>query len=93
MWNLDTKEEVWSFRNIDAIINCITVSYDDRLIFTGDTEDTILLFSFESGNLLYSGRRHDNELVNLYIPEGGEYLVSCDKDGQIYIWCIEDFIW
>ncbi|MBN1797575.1 MAG: hypothetical protein JW822_03300 [Spirochaetales bacterium] len=91
VWDLAAKEEIWSYRNIDGIIQCITVTADNRYIFTGDSEDTIHQFSFKSGRLLNSVQYHTHGILDIFITDYDKHLVSYDKYNNIYIWNLADF--
>jgi WD40 repeat protein len=91
VWDRSTMQKVWSYPDISGYIKCLAISADDKYIFTGDSEDTIHVFSLESGSLLNSVRYCKSEILYIFITDNDEHLAAYDENGNIFVWKMADF--
>ncbi len=48
LWSVETQKEIAELKGHNESVNCVTFSHDGKYIISGSSDDTIIIWSFES---------------------------------------------
>ena len=65
-------------------IFCLCFSEDDTMLFTGDNNGVIKIWSTQTGMLIDVFKNHDKPINELFYYHN--YLISCSEDQSVIIW-------
>ncbi|MBU1211606.1 MAG: protein kinase [Alphaproteobacteria bacterium] len=85
IWNLNTLDEVRSYREQGDFVTSVGFSPDDSLIASGTLSGSIAIYRTNSRSRLRRLKDHDGEVTALAFSPDGERLVSASKDGTVRI--------
>lgn len=85
IWNLNTLDEVRSYREQGDFVTAVGFSPDDSYIASGTLSGSIAIYRTSSRSRLRRLTDHDAEVTAVAFSPDGELLVSASKDGTVRI--------
>ena len=88
LWRATDGRELLRLKVEDAV--SIAFSPDGQMIATGSFDGALRLWDTATGNLLFEGREHFQQIQRLVFIPDGTRLISGSQDGTILVWNIPD---
>lgn len=84
IWDIDTGEELWSWRDHEMITS-VAISPDEKLAVTGSFE-TVRAWSILSGGLKHNFTGHKGWISEVVFAPNGKMLATASNDQSIKLW-------
>ncbi|MBA3752047.1 WD40 repeat domain-containing protein [Candidatus Dependentiae bacterium] len=86
LWN---KDPLRLFKKLFDLIWCVSLSPDERLLFTGSHDGTAWVWDVESGKPLMQLKGHTETIFSAEIYSCGTRILTASSDGTARLWDIK----
>ncbi|XP_054714076.1 WD repeat-containing protein 3-like [Uloborus diversus] len=90
LWNLHTKEKVFSLAGETSFVTCLVSDSNDKYIAVGYADGVVRIFNLQSKSCIISFSGHKSAVSCLAFEKNGSNLVSGGKDSEIVVWNVTD---
>ena len=74
------------FRGCEKDVNCIVLSTDDKYLFSGSDDTSIIQWQVCDGSILKKYEGHTNYICFLALSANNNVLVSGSNDSLVLVW-------
>jgi len=89
LWNVANSQKLYEFSHAEDIyssVNFVDVSPDGRLVLTASDDNTVRIWSTESGSLLHVLAGHSDRVTAAMFSRTGRQILSVSNDGSLRTW-------
>ncbi|UKO95988.1 WD40 repeat domain-containing protein [Nostoc sp. UHCC 0870] len=86
VWNLNTKEIIFTLIGHNDTVRAIALSTDGQTLASGSGDQTIKIWNFQTFELMRTINTNSGAVWSVAISHDGQILVSGNEDGSIKIW-------
>ncbi|WP_445630128.1 protein kinase domain-containing protein [Nostoc sp. DSM 114167] len=84
VWNLKSKEEIFTITLDPDIVKCLIISPDGHTLFSGSTKGLIQAWNITTGEEIHTFTEHSYQVFALVISPDGQTLFSGSSDIKIW---------
>ncbi len=89
VWNLATKEEIYTLIGHSNRVNVLAISPDGQKLVSGSDDNTIKVWNLDTGRQIRTLKGHSDSVHALAITADGKTLVDGSDDNTIKVWNLD----
>ena len=89
VWNLATKEEIYTLKGHSNKVNVLAISPDGQTLVSGSEDKTVKVWNLTTGKQIRTLKGHSDSVHALAITSDGKTLVDGSDDNTIKVWNLD----
>jgi WD40 repeat protein/predicted Ser/Thr protein kinase len=86
VWNLETKEEIYTLTEHSASVNCVAISPDGKTLVSGSEDMTSIIWNLKTGEFLQRFGGHSKGVTSVAFHPTKQILFTASLDNIIKQW-------
>lgn len=90
IWDLDRCQQVKTLKGQPSKTTCLAFSPDGRLLVSGDIKGRLHFWEVPTWKYLplADNSRHSDQITSFAYDPSGQYLASCGRDKEVFLWLV-----
>ncbi len=86
VWNMESQNQLLSYRGHQSVINALAWSPDNRSIVSASSDKTVQVWNATTGDLLFAYSRHTDRVNAVAWSPDSKHIVSASDDKTVQVW-------